>query len=490
MPSERSEAGDIIAVSQVCHRVRAAAIHQTKFTGESASGNLMKGVATFAAGDADDRSGRMKRSGRMLLLGVLLTAFAARAGVLWTFADHLSDDRDAYIALAQGLAAGRGFSVPGSDRPTAFRPPLYPLLLAVTGASHSIAVRGLLHLVLGTGTVWLTYILGRRLQLTTGRAALAAALVAVDPLLLWYTTFPMTETLVTFLTTALLLVIASPAGLRRQLMIGLLFGLGVLSRPTLWAFGGLMALHWLVLRWNNPAGNAGQSDSASPAESDLRRRLVGWWVTPVIVLLTVSPWVVRNGLVMGHPILMTTHGGYTLLLGNNPAFYREVVEQPGGTVWDGSVGGGQAAWAESLNREMAEAGITGEVARDRWMSRRARANILAEPGLFLKACSLRLRRFWGVVPLGADAAVVPGLLRIALAMFYCAVSVVALIGLVRAVRFDWKIWLPAILLVAAFVGVHLVYWSNARMRAPVVPVVALLAARGLVRDAKPARKSA
>ncbi len=445
-------------------------------------------------------------------MGVLLAACAARMGVLWVWSDNLDDDRDIYLALAEGVVEGRGFSVPGSDVPTAFRPPLYPLLLVATGTSDSPWGRGLLHLLLGTGTVWLTYVLGRRLRLRRCLALLAAALVAVDPLLLRYTTFPMTETLVTFLATALLVAITLAPSLRQQVLSGFLFGLCVLSRPTLWAFGGLMLLRGIVLRWHASrrnrtiAASKGRTllpqgrESRRPANSrhggivalprpeaaektqDRDDGRTGWpWVTLAVLAITVCPWVVRNMLATGYPILMTTHGGYTLLLGNNPAFYREVVEQPWGTVWDGSVGGGQAKWAESLNREMDNAGITGEVARDRWMGRRAREHIVAEPRLFLRACLLRLRRFWSVTPGGTAAAALPSPLRVPLAVFYGATFLAAAVGFYRALRFDPKRWSPAILLLAAFVSVHLAYWSNARMRSPVVPVIALLAVRGVQR---------
>lgn len=407
----------------------------------------------------------------MFLLGVLLIAFAARAGALWIWSENLKDDRDVYLALAEGIAAGRGFSVPGSDVPTAYRPPGYPLLLAITGTSGSAGGRGLLHLLLGTGTVWMTYLLGRRLSLDAPHALLAAVLVAIDPLLLRYATFPMTETLVTLLTTALLWAIAAEPNLRRQILMGVLFGFSVLTRPTLWAFGGLLLLRRMAGLWRGVRSGRDRS---------VRERLVQLpWVTLGVVALSVSPWVVRNWLVLGHPVLMTTHGGYTLLLGNNPAFYREVVEQPWGTVWDGSVGGGQAKWVESLIREMDEAGVAGEVAQDQWMGRRAREHILAEPELFVRACLLRLRRFWSLSPGGADTAAVPSALRVPLAMFYGATFLLAAVGLYRALRVDSSRWLPAILLMAAFTAVHLVYWSNARMRAPVVPVVAVLAARAM-----------
>lgn len=431
------------------------------------------------------------------LLGVLVLAIAVRTGAVWVWFGNLSDDRDAYLVLADGLAAGHGFSVAGSDVPTAYRPPLYPLLLAVTGANDSPSGRAALHLLLGTATVWFTGILGLRLGLGARRALLAALLVAVDPLLVRYTTFPMTETLAAFLATALLLSIASPTGRFRDALIGLLFGLAVLVRPTFWVFGGLMLLWWIANRVFRRREFLGQfAHHGHPAAGEHRAsradleagRPTGAgvpWLTLVMVALTVSPWVVRNWLQLGSPVLMTTHGGYTLLLGNNPAFYREVVLQPWGTVWDGSVGGGQEEWVQATTRELQAAGITGEVAQDRWMSRRALEHIQSEPDLFVRACLLRLRRFWSLTPGGGDAAVLPTGLRLPLAGFYAAVFLLAAVGLVRAACRQWGIWAPSILLLAAFVAVHFVYWSNARMRAPVVPVILLLAARATTARSSP-----
>jgi hypothetical protein len=42
-------------------------------------------------------------------------------------------------------------------------------------------------------------------------------------------------------------------------------------------------------------------------------------------------------------------------------------------------------------------------------------------------------------------------------------------------------WLWGTLLCGGFSLVHLVYWSNMRMRSPLLPVVALLAAAGAAR---------
>ncbi|MCA9076615.1 MAG: hypothetical protein KDA93_16445 [Planctomycetaceae bacterium] len=409
-----------------------------------------------------------------LVWGVLLLAAIARVSVLWGWSDNLSDDRDVYLAIAEGVAEGRGYSVHGTNIPTAFRPPLYPVMLAVTGTSRSPFGRALLHLVLGVGTVWLTVVIACRFGLSRRLALFAGAIVAVDPLLLRYTTFPMTETLATFLATALLGCLTMPSSRHQQLLTGFVFGLNVLCRPTVWVFAGLMGLWWISRRL------------VSMRESQPSEPLSFPWLTMAAGLLTVLPWVVRNTIVMGHPILMTTHGGYTLLLGNNPRFYEEVVNQPWGTVWDGSHGAGQEVWVEEVNRQMDEAGVTGEVDRDRWLGQRARETMQEQPGMFVRACLLRLRRFWSLAPQGEAGAAIPSQLRLPVITFYGGIFLLAAVGLIRIFIprpscFQLTQWLPVVLLIATFVSVHLVYWSNARMRSPVVPAIALLAARSVSR---------
>jgi Dolichyl-phosphate-mannose-protein mannosyltransferase len=435
-----------------------------------------------------------ERTGRVLLM-LLAFALVLRCGVVLVLPGNLTDDRDIYLALARGLRESRGFSVPGTEQPTAFRPPLFPIVLAAaTAISEPVGV-ALLNIVLGVATVAVTYTLGLRLGLSRRGALIAGGIVAADPLLLLYTTFPMTETLCAFLAVAMLLAVCPAHGspefearnpkqirnsksecskrparprLRSAVVAGLLYGLCVLSRPTFWAFGGLMAIRYF----------AGVR-SRSSAEGRM------WWTsgaaTVAAVILVVAAWPIRNLAVLGSPIMTTTHGGYTLLLGNNRAFYDEAVRQPLGTVWDGSHGPGQQVWVAGINDEMDRLGVNGEVARDRWMSRRAWHNIGEQPGTFFRACVLRFVRFWNIVPSGPAAEGVPTVTQWAVGCFYCVVFAAGLIGLVVVLRRDARRWMPVILMVVSFTVVHLVYWSNVRMRAPIVPAVALLAAVVSVR---------
>jgi hypothetical protein len=439
--------------------------------------NCLTGVSRVSIDHAESSVERLTAP-RYALAGLLLAAAVLRIAAVSVWRDNLHDDRDAYLALAQEVAAGKGLCTPGSDppAPTAYRPPLYPIVLSVMPAAHRDFSLALFQVLLGTATVWLTVAVGRLLRLENRLALLAAGLVAVDPLLVQYTSMAMTETLCTFVVAALLVVVLKPVNeaaatsVWRPIATGVLFGLGVLCRPTLWAFGAFVAAWSLYYR---------RRFRHSPLTTH-HSPLSHAWLTVLAAGLTVAPWAVRNWAQFGHPILTTTHGGYTLLLGNNPAFYAEVVDQPLGTVWDGSHGPGQAAWIDGVYREMEQAGIDSEIEGNRWMSRRAWRHIADDPRHFAQACLLRFVSFWNIVPSGPAAAGVSPFVRYGTGGYYTVVFGLALVGTVKVLRTSAAGWMPLVLLIASFSAVHLVYWSNVRMRAPVMPAVALLAAAATI----------
>jgi hypothetical protein len=330
----------------------------------------------------------------------------------------------------------------------------------------------------------LTFALARRLELPEWCAVAAGLLVAVDPLLLLYTTLPMTETVCTFLVTALLAVGMGTGRDRRRCVsaagAGVLFGLAALCRPTVWAYGGALGVWWAWKSWQGEGGVSSQESGARSQEGE-RGRVAAKQVAvaALCAVLTVLPWAARNWRAVGRPVFTTTHGGYTLLLGNNPAYWREVVDEPFGTVWDGSRGAGQAAWIEGVLREMNAADVRGEVEQDAWMSRRARRHIQEDPVHFLKACVRRFASLWSVTPRGGAAAWAPAWARGFIGVYFAVVYIAALAGVWRVLCADWRRWMPLLLLVASFTAVHFVYWADARMRAPVWPAVAVLAAAGV-----------
>ena len=408
---------------------------------------------------------------------LLIAAVALRAGVLWRFGDNLALDRDGYRRIAEHLAAGDGFVHPAVLSPTAYRPPLYPLLLVaiLAGGGGNLAI-GIVQLALGTATVAVTVLCGQRLGL--GRGSLVAGfLVAIDPLLLHQTALVMTETLATFLAALLVWLSLDPRGPIRNVLVGIVFGLCCLCRPTFWAFGALATAFrvFTLLR---------------PRNSSTSRGTLVWGEVLCLVTgtaLVVAPWGIRNARVFGRPIVTTTHGGYTLLLAHNPAYTRAVVEQPWGAVFEGAA---YDDWSNALEAELAretppidrsQLSPAVEVARDQWMNRRAWDYIRREPLVALKSGITLLGRFWNVMPMATKNEPLAWPVRLTIGAYCTALFVALIVGIVRVVRGDWLRWHPLLRLIVAFTLVHALYWADMRMRTPLVPAIALVACQALRR---------
>ncbi len=101
------------------------------------------------------------------------------------------------------------------------------------------------------------------------------------------------------------------------------------------------------------------------------------------------------------------------------------------------------------------------------------ARMLVErPRDFARASLARLMRFWSIAPSGA---VYPARLRLATALWTLPLWAALIVGILSK---DIWIWprISALLCVLALSAVHAVFWTDLRMRAPVVPAIALIAA--------------
>ncbi len=417
------------------------------------------------------------------LLTVLLLGLLVRGAVLWQYRDTLTRDDDNYGEIATNLRQQSIFGL-GQDAatPTAFRPPLYPLLLAGTMMTERISPLqvGLLHLLLGLCTIMLVYQLAR--QYCFPRAApVAALLVAIDPILLYQSTRIMTETLATLLAAASLYFLSRLSQQRRwttALISGCVLGLSILCRPTflVWLLLCLVVLVALEPKWRQ------------------RWQLGGALLAGAILII--APWTIRNMMQFNRPIALTTHGGYTLLLGNNPVFYEHLEQQPWGSVWqteevDRFKQGLEKMrpdgdptidyWSPSTVTEPTDNRPTTEYERDRFAYRVARHQIGQQPKMFLLASLVKVGRLWSPLPHQIDPAESKRgrWLRYLIASWYSASYLLALISLYRlrgAVA--RQPWLWGLLLVITLTAVHTLFWSNIRMRAPLVPWIALLIATG------------
>jgi 4-amino-4-deoxy-L-arabinose transferase-like glycosyltransferase len=407
---------------------------------------------------------------RWAVIGLMVLALVVRVGVLGLVPDSLATDPDGYCQLAENLVHHGVFG--SGEKPTAYRPPLYPLLLApcvVFGRFANLAVAAL-HLGLGLATVGLVYRLGRRWGLGHF-ALLAALLVACDPILLLHSTLVMTETAATLLAALGLVLLTSACerpSARRAMTAGACLALAILCRATFlpWAILAAAALPAFARTWSS------------------RLKLFASFLAAAVIVL--APWVVRHQVRFGRPIVTTTHGGYTLLLGNNPSFYEYLRRGQWGTVWDAD------EFNRAWSRRAADSVAADEVQNDRLAYAEAWQNIRREPGMFLYSCTVRAGRLWAPLPHQVDPQEGPASrwMRHLVGLWYLVELPLAAAGLVALFKGLagteglpgkrwWQTgWLWGILLVGCFTAVHTFYWSNLRMRAPLMPAVALAAAAG------------
>ena len=405
------------------------------------------------------------------LLALMLLAVALRGAVGWALAQELDRDPDSYRLIANNLAERGIYSTAPPDEiahPTAYRPPLYPLVLAGCSLGKTVSNRtvGFLHLLMGITTVGLTWFLGRRWGLSRG-ALLAAVLVLCDPLLLYQSSLLMSETLATCLVTIGLVALTRVSQThtwQSAAAAGALLALSALCRPALlvWFMFSAAAL------WILPIPR--------------RQKCTTIAAFGLCGALVLSPWVIRNALQFKRPIVTTTHGGYTLHLANNTSFYRHLQVAPWGEVWDAS------RLPETIDQPGHPTGLDApgtELDRDRRHYQSALSTIRAAPRVFAWSCLVRIGRFWRLAPhqTAAEESRRQRWLRHGIGVWYTVLFGFAAGGIWKLRSVFWRSpWIWGVLAIAALTAVHALYWSNLRMRAPVTPFLCLLAALGATAD--------
>jgi len=200
----------------------------------------------------------------------------------------------------------------------------------------------------------------------------------------------------------------------------------------------------------------------------------------VVSVGVLSPWICRNYVALGRPIVATTHGGYTLMLGNNDGFYDFLQQSRWGDIWDSrELDDGYNRIKQQLDDD--------EVQADRWAREQAITCIQRRGGMFVYSCAVRIGRLWGIVPHQVDSSesTAKRLARYAIGLWYVLVFLFAAIGVSsQGRRLFHSPWIWGLLVCLSFTAVHTVYWSNLRMRAPLMPVVAMAAALGAKRIAE------
>jgi 4-amino-4-deoxy-L-arabinose transferase-like glycosyltransferase len=372
----------------------------------------------------------VERWWRPVAVGVaaLLARALYWALVVPTYSFPLSDASH-YQQIARNLADGRGFVAPfpsGALHATAFRPPLYPMLLGATYKvfGDGVASGRALSVVLGVAVAVLAYLLANRIA---GPLAglVAGGLVAIYPPLLANDTVTLTEPLSLALLLGTFLALAG----RRWVWAGVLVGLLVLTRASAQYLVVVVGL-WLLwqIGWKRALGFVG------------------------IAALVVAPWIVRNEVQLGGAVLVTSNGFNYAAIYSPPAQTTAGFVDPVADPW------------------FAEQGVTtdDEIVWQRQLQRIAIDNLKDNPRLLPAVMKRNLLSYFELTPDKNEVAEYfdgrnQDFRSAGLPLFY-VVTVLGLVGMVLR----WREPLVALLLgvTAYFVLTSLVLVTAPRLRAP------------------------
>ncbi len=247
-----------------------------------------------------------KESG--LLIAMFSAALLARiAGAsLIGLSYPMDNDEPEYYAPAIHITNGEGYRKIPQQSPdqvahlTAYRMPGPSLVLALGMKlfGSSVATARFISAVFSALAAPLMYLLARRIA-PYQAAVLAGLACAVYPTYVYYSLRIFSEPyfIPMFLLSLLITSYAVDSDKSWSSFIaGIAWGLTAMIRPHAVPMAGLIAIYLIVIH---------------------RQRLRGTFVVLGVVMFLV-PWLIRNELVLGHPVLLATESGETLLGSNNP----------------------------------------------------------------------------------------------------------------------------------------------------------------------------
>lgn len=427
---------------------------------------------------------------RVVLAAILVVAFALRlawalfvvSATRWSFAW----DASFYDGLARDLADGRGF-LWNRQAPTAYMLPGYPFLLA--GAywlfGKHLLVAKLVNVVLATWTCFFTYRIGSHAY-GPRVGLLAAAIFACFPGDIYFASTTLSDVpFVCVLTGSLWAGLvwsdrAPPRAAGRWLLLGALLGIAALIRGVAALFAGVFCAAWWL--------------GGCPGRVVVRR--TGWLLGGTA--LAIAPWAIRNLIVLGSPILLST--------GAADVLFNSHSEHAGGGREPGMHHIRARTFPELMHLPRPEQ----EVALSRAQLRYAVDYAFRHPLRELRLAPARLAhlyqhdhaafRFLAGPEPGVRGrpgnAILAEPWKSALAavanVYFFAVAAIALVGFVLSWSRVWRrAWLVP-LAVAYFQLVHaFLFLGEPRYHAPLVPLFCVLAALALDRAVRgrPAREA-
>ena len=380
-----------------------------------------------------------RRNEAKWLTGLLLLAVVIRIGVVITFYGDYEPVSDAkqFDSMAKNFLHGRGLiTVWNDEEMVARRTPVPALYMATIYAisGESVFAVQLANALLGSVTIWFAYDLIRAIFGVTP-ARWAGLLIAFYPLFSHYSSQLLSETPVLFLVALSLWLAwwARGGGLTRYLLLGTVIGLAALTRQTALALAPFIAV-WIF----------------QDGKREWRHRLVGPLILLAGTVMILAPWTLRNYNVLGKFIPLTSLGGLSLWIANNP--------NAEGTPRD-----------HSIYLQVPELDSLQEVERGAAYQKLAINFIQEHPLHFAKLAFRRLQWFWHIGYHGEGAT------EVLFLVMYLPTLGLAIMGVVVG----WRLNRDAVLLLLtvpfSLTAMHMVFLPVGRYRLPAELILCMLA---------------
>jgi len=371
-----------------------------------------------------------------LAFGLRLGSILISPGHFWAYT--------VYYQMAKVLAGGGGYCMsPGAL--CAYFPPVYPTILAaciLTG--HPMGVYMVAGSLIGAGTVWMTFLIGRHL-FNPATGLLAAGYAAVYPYFVWHDAVVQeTATLTLVVACAIYLLLRASESASQWLWLGAgaMLGLTVLTKANLELFVPF-AVGWTLFFGK-------------------RRTL---WVA-IGVVLVVGPWLARTWRLTGSPILYS-NGGQALWLSNHAHtfdyFPQRSIDEASNAEFN--------ELSDADNRELAAMKDPHGIQEGRWFWDRGMEFIRTHPALTLQRAVYKV---WiAFSPVFSPAK--PGAFQIVYFVSYFPLLVLALAG-VWVTRARWREPGYIYTLVITFAAGCAVLWGHTSHRMYIEPYLMIFAA--------------
>jgi 4-amino-4-deoxy-L-arabinose transferase-like glycosyltransferase len=351
--------------------------------------------------------------------------------------------------IGRSIALGQGFSNPyeGNTGPSAWEPPLYPFLIGGVFKILGIYSRASAWVLLSINSLFATltcipiFLIARK---TFGEnvARWSAYAWGLNPYVWYWSIHWIWDTTFTPFILACIFLLAQELqewrGWQGWALFGALYGIGALANPTMLAFLPFCGLWVWWRRYKRGLSSLG-----------------GVVIASVVFWVALAPWLVRNYAVFGRFVFIRDDFGLQFRLGN----------------WKGADGMLMAYLQPNLNRgELEKFQSMGELAYGEACKRDAFAWVRENPGRFAVISLKRVFYYWNGVPRETNS-VSPVDFRTS---GFLATSVLALWGLVRALRRRRPgAWLYAGL-VLSYPTVYYFVFPHARYRHPIEPQLVIL----------------